>query len=119
MDLVLCPVAMGAPDLLVASNFAWIAKRMSLPAVFVGNNLPPGRRRREELTQDLETLELPVCPAAVQSRVAHIDAMSRGQSASEWAPSSPAALELQVLWDWIVEEMGISVGELREKIVAL
>jgi chromosome partitioning protein len=119
MDLVLCPVAMGAPDLLVASNFAWIAKRMSLPAVFVGNNLPPGRRRREELTQDLEALELPVCPAAVQSRVAHIDAMSRGQSASEWAPNSPAAVELQALWDWIVEEMGISVGESPEKIVAL
>ena len=25
MDLVLCPVGLGAPDLLVASNFAWIA----------------------------------------------------------------------------------------------
>ena len=119
MDLVLCPVAMGAPDLLVASNFAWIAKRMSLPVVFVGNNLPAGRRRRKDLTDELESLELPVCPAFIQSRVAHLDAMSRGQSACEWAPGSPAAQELQVLWEWIAEEMGITVAETAEKIKAL
>ena len=119
MDLILCPVAMGAPDLLVASNFAWIAKRMSLPTVFVGNNLPPGRKRRLELTQELEALELPVCPAFVQCRVAHLDAMSHGQSACEWAPTSPAAQELQLLWEWIAEEMGITVAETAEKIKAL
>ena len=119
MDLVLCPVAVGAPDLLVASNFAWIAKRMFLPVVFVGNNLPLGQRRRQELTQELEALELPVSSAFIQSRVAHLDAMSRGQSACEWAPDSPAARELQNLWDWIAEEMGISVGESAEKIKAL
>ena len=109
MDLVLCPVGLGAPDLLVASNFAWIARRMSLPVVFVGNNLSPGRRRREELVQELEAMELPVCPAFVQSRVAHLDAMNRGQSASESAPGSPADRELQELWRWIAEELGIGV----------
>ena len=119
MDLVMCPVAMGAPDLLVASNFAWIARRMSLPVVFVGNNLPQSQKRRQELTQELEALELPVCPAFVQCRVAHLDAMSHGQSACEWAPTSPAARELQALWQWIVEEMGITVGETAEKMRVL
>ena len=109
MDLVLCPVGLGAPDLLVASNFAWIARRMSLPVVFVGNNLSPGRRRREELVKELETMELPVCPALVQSRVAHLDAMNRGQSASESAPGSPADREMQELWRWIAEELGIDL----------
>ena len=119
IDLVLCPVAMGAPDLLVASNFAWIAQRMSLPVVFVGNNLPPGRRRRQELIQELEAMELPVCPVLVQSRVAHLDAMNHGQSACEWAPNSPASRELQDLWQWIVGEMGILVQEPAEKIEAV
>ena len=119
MDLVLCPVAMGAPDLLVANNFAWIAHRMSLPVVFVGNNLPPGRRRRQEFMQELEAMELPVCPTFVQCRVAHLDAMSRGQTACEWAPISPAARELEDLWQWIAEEMGITVGEAAEKIEAI
>ena len=116
MDLVLCPVGLGAPDLLVASNFAWIARRMSLPVVFVGNNLSPGRRRREELIQELEAMELPVCPAQVQSRVAHLDAMNRGMSASEWAPDSPAARELQDLWLWVAEELGINVGGTTQEI---
>ena len=119
MDLVMCPVAMGAPDLLVASNFAWIAKRMSLPAVFVGNNLPAGRRRRLELTQELLDLELPVCPAFVQNRVAHLDAMSRGLSACEWAPGSIAASEVQSLWEWVAHAMGITLQETAEKIEAL
>ena len=115
MDLVLCPVNMGAPDMLVASNFAWIAKRMSLPVVFVGNNLASGRKRRQELTEELEAMEMPVCPVLIQSRVAHLDAMNRGQSACEWAPSSPAAQELQNLWKWIAEELCLAVGEATEK----
>jgi cellulose biosynthesis protein BcsQ len=115
MDLVLCPVNMGAPDMLVASNFAWISKRMSLPVVFVGNNLSSGQRRRQELTEELKAMEVPVCPVLIQSRVAHLDAMNRGQSACEWAPDSPAARELNNLWQWIVEELGISVGETAEK----
>ena len=119
MDLVLCPVGMGAPDLLVASNFAWIARRMSLPVVFVGNNLSPGRRRREELIQELEAMELPVCPVLVQSRVAHLDAMNRGQSASELAPGSPAGRELQDLWQWIAGELGITVGETAQEVEAV
>ncbi len=114
--LVLCPVGLGAPDLLVASNFAWIAKRMSLPVVFVGNNLSPGRRRREELVQELEAMDLPVCPVLVQSRVAHLDAMNRGQSAAEWAPHSVAALELQSLWRWITHELSIAIGESAQEI---
>ena len=116
MDLVLSPVNMGAPDMLVASNFAWIAKRMSLPVVFVGNNLSSGRKRRQELTEELEAMEMPVCPVLIQSRVAHLDAMNRGQSACEWAPTSPAAQELQNLWKWIAEKLCIAVGEATEKI---
>ena len=119
MDLVLCPVGLGAPDLLVASNFAWIARRMSLPVVFLGNNLSPGRRRREELIQELEAMELPVCPAQIQSRVAHLDAMNRGMSASEWAPDSPAARELRDLWQWIAEELAINVGVIAQEVEAV
>ena len=109
MDLVLCPVGMGAPDMLVASNFAWIARRMDLPVVFVGNDLEPGRRRRAELVKDLEAMAVPVCPVMVQSRVAHIDAMKRGQSAAELAPESPAARELQELWRWVADQMGVAL----------
>ena len=116
MTLILCPVGMGAPDMLVASNFAWIARRMALPVVFVGNNLPPGRRRRDELVVDLGGMELPVCPEMVQSRVAHIDAMTHGQSAAEWAPASAAAAELEALWRWVVAELGIELEDMQEAV---
>ena len=37
----------------------------------------------------------------------HIDAMKRGQSAAELAPESPAARELQELWRWVADQMGV------------
>ena len=60
-----------------------------------------------------------MCPELVQSRVAHLDAMNRGQSASEWAPNSPAARELQDLWQWIAGELGITVGGTAQEIEAV
>ena len=119
MDLVLCPVGMGAPDMLVASNFAWIARRMALPVVFVGNNLSPGRRRREELIQDLEAMELPLCPVLVQSRIGHVDALKRGQSAAELAPESTAARELQDLWAWVAGKLGMAPEGTEEEVAVL
>ena len=64
-------------------------------------------------------MELPVCPALVQSRVAHLDAMNRGQSASEWAPNSSAARELQDLWQWIAEALEITVEGTVQEIEAV
>ena len=119
MKLVMCPVGMGAPDMLVASNFAWIARRMDLPVVFVGNNILPGRRRRDELVQELSGMDLPVCPAMVQTRVAHIDAMNCGQSAAEWAPESVAAAELEALWRWVASELGIVLEDVEKEAVAI
>ena len=119
MNLVMCPVGMGAPDMLVASNFAWIARRMDLPVVFVGNNILPGRRRRDELVQELSAMDLPVCPAMVQTRVAHVDAMNRGQSAAEWAQESVAAVELEALWRWVASQIGITLEGIEEEAVAI
>ena len=119
MNLVMCPVGMGAPDMLVASNFAWIARRMDLPVVFVGNNVLPGRRRRDELVRELRAMDLPVCPAMVQTRVAHVDAMNCGQSAAEWAPESVAAAELEALWRWVGSQLGITPEGIEEEVVAI
>ena len=56
---------------------------------------------------DLEAMDLPVCPVLVQSRVFHLDAMSRGQSAADWALERAAAKELQDLWQWAARELGM------------
>ena len=109
----------GAPDLSRGQQFRVDRQENVLARGVRWQQSSPGRRRRLELTQELEALELPVCSAFVQTRVAHLDAMSRGQSACEWAPSSTAALELQALWEWIAREMGITAGEIEEKIEAL
>ena len=64
-------------------------------------------------------MDLPVCPVLVQSRVAHLDAMSRGQSAAKSAPESTAAKELQDLWLWVARELGVTHEGTEEDVAVL
>ena len=101
MDLVLSPVGVGAAELSTASNFAWMAEGMGLPVVFVPNNLPLGRSRREEMLSVLEERGAEVCPVMMTRRVAHLDALRSGLGVCEAYPRSAAAAEVELLWEWV------------------
>jgi chromosome partitioning protein len=107
MDLVLSPVGAGPSDLMTAGNFAWLVRGMSLPVVFVPNNVPQGRVRREDMLAELEGFQLEVCPVAVQRRVAHLDALRAGLGVCEAFPRSTAAREVDALWAWVCGRLGI------------
>ena len=110
MELVLSPVGVGAADLLVAASFAWLVRDLSMPVVFVANNVPAGARRRRALLETLEGFEVEVCPEVVQNRVAHLDALRLGEGVCELAPRSAAAGEVCRLWAWVWERLDIEKG---------
>ena len=103
MDLILSPVGIGAADLIAAANFAAAVQGMNLnlPLVFLPNNVPHVRQRRETLLAELELLEVDVCPVTVQRRVAHLDSLRSGLGVCEAFPRSPAAGEIGALWEWV------------------
>ena len=107
MDLVLSPVGVGASDLMVAANFASLVKGMGLPVVFVGNNLPVGGARRDEMLEELAGFKVEVCPVMVQRRVAHLDAVRSGLGVCEAFPASAASKEIESLWDWVCGRLGV------------
>ena len=45
----------------------------------------------------------------VVNRVAHVDAAKRGMSACEWEPDGPAAGEIEELWRWVAQHLGLDV----------
>ena len=102
MDLVLSPVGAGASDLMAAANFSSAVRGMNLnlPLVFLPNNLPHIRRRREVMLEELALLDVDVCPVMLQRRVAHLDAVRSGLGVCEAFPRSTAALEMGALWEW-------------------
>ena len=101
MDLVLSPVGAGPSDLGSAANFAWLVKRMELPAVFVPNNVPFGESRRVGMVEELEEFGVEVCPVMLRRRVAHLDALREGMGVCEASPKSAAAAEVEELWNWV------------------
>ena len=107
MDLILSPVGLGASDLLTAANFSSLARQFDLPVVFLANNIPIYRSRREELQRELDELGVEVCPVTVQRRVAHLDALRDGRGVCEVFPESKAALEIDGLWSWVCGRVGL------------
>ena len=109
MDLILSPVGSGLPDLLAAANFSSSVGGMNLnlPLVFLPNNVTHLRRRREDLLDELSVLEVDVCPVLVQHRVAHLDCLRSGLGVCEAFPRSPAAGEIDALWEWVCCRLGI------------
>ena len=110
MDLILSPVGAGAADLIAAANFAAAVQGMNLnlPLVFLPNNVPHVRQRRETLLAELELLEVEVCQVTVQRRVAHLDSLRSGLGVCEAFPRSPAAGEIGALWEWVCRRLHLS-----------
>ena len=107
MDLVLSPVGSGAADLMAAANFAAAVRGMDLPLVFLPNNVTHIQRRRDVLLEELDSLEVEVCPAMLQRRVAHLDSLRLGLGVCEAFPRSLAALEVDALWEWVCRRLSI------------
>ena len=110
LDMVLSPLGVGVSDLFVATEFAATLHRFKVPGWFVGNALPPGNARRVGFAESLGNYDyMSVCPVQVVNRVAHVDAARRGLSACEWEPDGRAAGEIDELWTWVVEKLGLDI----------
>ena len=107
MDLVLCPIGYGAPDLQAADNFSWMIKPMDLPSVFIGSRLPAGQYWRRQLQEETKDLGVELCPVIIQQRMAHARATRSGRGVCEMFPKSPAAREVNDLWNWVRQRVGI------------
>ncbi len=113
MDLIISPVGSGAADLIAAANFVAAVRGMNLnlPLVFLPNNVPHTRHRQEVLLEELERLEVEVCPVIVHRRVAHLDSLRSGLGVCEAFPRSPAAADIAALWDWARSRLRLPTSE--------
>ena len=112
MDLVLSPVGGGPADLVAACGFHFGLQKLGVNLVFVPSGINPGRGRLVELREVLEERGARVSPVVVRRLVVHMDALRSGQGVCAYAPESPAALEVQCLWQWVKGELaGVAGGE--------
>lgn len=108
-DLVLIPTRARAFDLHALEATAELVAYARKPAFVVLNAVPPrATRLLAETGGHVEALGLKVCPISFGERAAFHRASGKGEVASEIDPEGKAAAEVDGLWQWVGQELGIA-----------
>lgn len=108
-DLVLVPCQPSIMDLRAMRKTVDLLKLVKVPAVAILNNVNPYGTVADEAAETItDTLGLPVCPIRIGDRVAYNRCLITGQVAQEIDPKSKAASEIEQLYMWTCEKIGMS-----------
>jgi chromosome partitioning protein len=105
-DLVLIPVATSQMDLGATESLQDLARRERKPALVVLNRVPPRARLTGTISADIAAAGMERAQAMLGNRVAHAEALGRGQAAAELARQGPAAREVAALAAEIAARLG-------------
>jgi chromosome partitioning protein len=103
-DYVLIPCRPAIADLEAVPASADIVRLASKPFGVVLNAVGAQGTRGNEARSELERLGLIVSDVEIGHRVAFADAMIPGQGVTEYRPGSPAAFEIETLFDWTIRQ---------------
>jgi chromosome partitioning protein len=105
-DLVLIPCRPSALDLAAIAASVRLAQEIAgKPVYVVLNAVVPRTTVAEEALRALTDADLEVAPVRIHHRQDHVTPLGAGQVASEWAPKSKAAAEIESLWKWVTDTM--------------
>lgn len=103
-DLVLVPTPIDQFDLDALGGTLDALSMAGRPSALVINRLHPSATAETalEIVQDIGCT---VCPIVVRERASHKRAAIDGLTALESEPNSPAALEIQQVWNWLQQQL--------------
>ncbi len=102
-DLVLVPVQPSPPDLWAAEGTLALAQAERRASRILLNRVPASSRMRMLMEAEIAERRLPRLRAALGNRTGFALAFAEGLGVAEYAPRSPAALELQALIEELQE----------------
>ena len=107
-SFILIPCRPAIADLEAIPASADIARLAKRPFAVVLNAVGAQGSREAEARQELERLGLDLAPIALGHRVAYGDAMIPGEGVTEHRPGSQSALEIEALFDWVLQKVNLS-----------
>ena len=105
IDLLLLPVTTAPYDILVTANLVRHGIDKGWNMALLPNNLSSSKTRTLQKLEVLHQMGVEVAPVGLIRRVSYWDASEVGLGVCEYAPRSPAAAEMQQLWDWIAKRL--------------
>lgn len=107
-DLVLIPCKPSPRDAkAIGSSLVTVADLAGKPCWVVINEAKAGTSMNRLMVRALEDAGVRVCPVQLGDRIAFVNALVKGQTASEWEPEGKAANEVAKLWKWLSRELSI------------
>ena len=107
-DVILIPCRPGILDLRAIGATVQIARLAGKPAAVVLNACPPqGRTLADEAAEACRGYGVEVAPFRLTQRAAFAHALASGQTAQEYEPDGKAAEEIQQLYKWACQFVGM------------
>ena len=111
-DLILIPCRLSGFDLHAIQQTAGLAKAAGRPAFVVFNATPPTTKTIPAAAREIvEAIGLQVAPVHLAERRTFRRGADEGKSAQEIEPDGRAAAEINALWSWIAEQVGLSPSQ--------
>jgi chromosome partitioning protein len=108
-DAILIPCRPGILDLRAIGPTVQIAKLAGKPAAVVLNACPPqGRALSDEAEEAVKGYGMAVAPVRLVQRAAYAHSLAGGQTAQEYEPNGKAAEEINQLFKWTCQLVGMS-----------
>lgn len=109
-DLSIVVVRPSYLDLLMAVRTVDILHRLGKPGLVVLNQAPFARAGAEpplvrKALEALQLLHTPIAPIIIRARMAYQEALSAGLSVEELPPPTPAAEEIERLWEAVQDRL--------------
>lgn len=111
-DVILIPCRPGILDLRAIGATVQIAKLASKPAAVILNACPPqGRALADEAEQAVAGYQVTVAPVRLVQRAAFAHSLAAGLTAQEYEPGGKAAEEIQQLFEWACQFVGMPASQ--------
>ena len=106
-EMVLIPCKPALVDLEAIPSTVNVVRIANVPARIVFNAVPSRGNRGDQAREAVKVFDIPCAPCNVGDRVAFIDSYNAGLTAQEYEPSGKASQEIQDLYAYISNEMGV------------
>ena len=107
-DFILVPCRPAVFDLRAIKNSAKVIELAGQPAAAVLNGTKPRSSKNQEARDVIEGLGLTVAPVLIGDRVAFSNAVIDGRTAEEYEPGGKAAQEIDRLYIWFTQQIGLN-----------
>lgn len=106
-ELVLIPCRPAILDLRAIGATVDIIRLANVPAIVILNAVPPRTTLADEARAAITSYDIETAPCQLGQRIAFVHALTAGLTAQEYEPNGKAAKEINDLYTYVAQQIGV------------